>query len=254
MQSLDAAAIERMPLRWGAQGFVLGDFFRVQSNGVDELVFRHLDPRFIDVGAGMTAGQLRIEGSVGDFVGKGMRGGRLRVEGDTGAFAASEMSGGLLSIGGHAGSHLGAPPPWLAAGMNGGVVVVEGNAADRCGDRMRRGEIFVRGDVGAFCASRMVAGSVTIGGRVGSHLGASMRRGTVMLLGGGAIESPTFVESVDTAQSYFGLLWRSWQRRFAQDPVFGSFSTRSLQQRPSARRFMGDLACGGRGEIFSFDR
>jgi formylmethanofuran dehydrogenase subunit C len=69
-------------------------------------------------------------------------------------------------------------------GMRGGVIVVEGDAGPRAGERMRRGLIAVQGQVGAFAGARMIAGSIVAFGSLGPRVGAGMKRGTIVALGG----------------------------------------------------------------------
>ena len=62
-------------------------------------------------------------------------------------------------------------------GMMGGVVVIEGHAGDRVGDRMRRGTIIVRGRCGAIAGTRMLGGTVWTDQGFGAKLETVRRKG-----------------------------------------------------------------------------
>ena len=246
LATLSAAQIERLPLRWGKESAALGEFFGVSGAPGLHLVFDGMDARFCDLARGMAAGECEIEGEAGDFVAAELAGGRVTVRGGVGAFAASGMRGGELHVRGDAGERLGAALPWQAAGMQGGRVIVDGSAGARCGDKLRRGEILVAGDAGDFCAARMVAGTIAVAGRVGAHAGYAMRRGTLLLFGAEAALSPTFVETACAADIYLRLLRRHWLAGLEAGNVF---ARRAGGADWRGRRWLGDLASDGRGEL-----
>ena len=78
--------------------------------------------------------------------------------------------------------------------MTGGLIVIEGDAGDRAGDRMRRGTIFMRGKCGAFAGSRMVGGTIWSELGFGTDPGLLLRRGTLI---GPSVERmlPTFADA-----------------------------------------------------------
>lgn len=246
LATMSTAEIERLPLRWGRETPALGEFFSVAGTPGPHLVFEGMDARFCDAARGMAAGECEIEGEAGDFVAAELAGGRVTVRGSVGAFAASGMRAGELHVSGDAGERLGAALPWLAAGMQGGRVIVDGNAGARCGDKLRRGEILIGGDAGDFCAARMVAGTIAVGGRAGAHAGYGMRRGTLLLFGAGVALSPTFVETAFVSEVYLRLLRRHWRASLGE----GAFAARANEAAEwCGRRWLGDLASDGRGEI-----
>jgi formylmethanofuran dehydrogenase subunit C len=251
--ALSMAEIERLPLAWGNERLRVADLFRVEGEPCATLRFEGGHPRFADIGGGMAGGVCEVFGDGGDFLARAMRGGRLEVFGSAGSFAASGLTGGDVIIHGNAGDRLGAAMPWLGAGMAGGRVVVHGNVGERCGDKLRRGEIFIGGDAGAFCGTRLVAGSIAVAGRVGGYAGYAMRRGTLLLLGGGFAPAPTFAETVAASEAYLGLLWRHWRSIFGGAGPFAAFAQRAIAENPAPRRWLGDLAEAGRGEILLFE-
>ena len=87
LAGLTASAIARQPLRQGNRPGVLGDLFAVDvsASAEDRLVIDGSDERLDDVGAGMSNGELVVEGNVGARVGLEMTGGRILVRGSASA-------------------------------------------------------------------------------------------------------------------------------------------------------------------------
>jgi len=241
-------AVARLPLWLGNQAAAVGDLFSVKAHAAPgdtpSLVFEGGLERCDRIGWQMDGGNLRVEGDAGDYLGCGMQAGTLRVSGHAGDFAAAAMSGGEIAIGGNAGDFAAAALPGDMDGMRGGTLDIGGNAGDRLGDRMRRGTVLVAGNARDFAASRMVAGTIAIAGGCGAHLAYGMRRGTVVLLGGRPPARTTFVRTDSSFDVFWSLLARSLARAggaFAPLPAL----------RP--RRFVGDIAVDGRGEVLAFD-
>jgi formylmethanofuran dehydrogenase subunit C len=152
------------------------------------------------------------------------------------------MTGGMITVRGSAGDFLAAALPGDRHGMQGGTIVIGGSAGARVGDRMRRGLVLIDGGAGDYCASRMVAGTVAIWGSVGAAPGLAMRRGTLLLQHRPAAMVPTFNDCGEHSLNFLTLLLRSWRNlptRFATLP----------DSRNRVRRYIGDLANDGRGEI-----
>ncbi|MDP1646256.1 MAG: formylmethanofuran dehydrogenase subunit C [Thiobacillus sp.] len=234
-----ASDITAQFLRVDGNPVALGDLFEVAPGEGDVLVIRTDCDRLDCLGKGMTAGTLRVEGLAGHYVGQDLRGGKLEIQGDAGDYVANGMKGGLLRIHGNAGDWLGAALVGDRTGMAGGVVAVDGDAGDRLGDRMRRGLILVRGKAGDACGARLLAGTIVVAGGCGGLSGFGLRRGSLIL--GRMPESipATFNDAGVVELSYLGLL-----HRHAESILPGVFPPVS-----SARRYMGDLAFGGKGEI-----
>lgn len=248
LAAMSVADIGDIGLAWGKEKPALGEFFTINGEPGDSVIFEGMDRRFCDVGGGMVSGQCEVHGDAGNFLGRDMRGGHLVVRGSVGDFAASGMGGGELHIDGNAADRLGAALPWLAGGMRGGRVFVAGNVGARCGDKLRRGEIFVGGDAGPFCATRMVAGTIAVAGRLGDHAGYAMRRGTLFALGEEFAAPATFGETALCTDAYLRLVWRDWLARFDADSVFARFA-RAAEKGRGLRRWMGDMGSDGRGEV-----
>jgi len=232
-------AIAATPLQLDGQAVALGELFSVQTGGDETLVIQAADGKLDHLGQGMSHGCLRIEGAVGHFAGQGMKGGEMIISGGAEDFAASGMSGGMLHIQGNAGDWLGAALIGDRTGMSGGVVTVAGNVGDRMGDRMRRGLVLVRGRAGVACGARMLAGTLAVAGGCDEMVGFGLRRGSLILGVKPSVLPPTFNDAGVADFTWLGLL-----RRQAQIWLPGS-----LPATGRLRRYMGDLAFGGKGEV-----
>jgi formylmethanofuran dehydrogenase subunit C len=125
--------------------------------------------------------------------------------------------------------------------MRGGVIVVRGGAGERVADRMRRGTIVVEGPCGAYAGSRMIAGTLVMLRRAGPLPGYLMKRGTIVLAAGCELLSPTFVDC-----GAHELVAMRLMAGFV-----GAYSRRAgAGLRGPLRRYAGDMAVLGKGEIF----
>jgi formylmethanofuran dehydrogenase subunit C len=236
------AQIAAIELASGNRTVRVDSLFTLSGSHAHEIEFRGSCDRLDGIGAGMTQGRIVVQGDAGAYLGARMSGGRIEVRGGVGAWAATGMRGGLIHIAGNAGAFLAAALPGDRHGMLGGTVLVGGDAGDRLGDRMRRGLVLVEGRAGDFCASRMVAGTIAVWAGVGRSPGLGMRRGTLLLQEDPGALLPTFNDCGTHALHFLTLLVRSWRSlpgRFALLPDTGL----------RVRRFVGDLANDGRGEI-----
>jgi formylmethanofuran dehydrogenase subunit C len=237
----DAATIARMQLGTARRPLAVGDLFAVTAGADPDLTIAGGSERFDFLGAGLAAGTLLLEGAAGMGLGAGMTGGRLIVRGDAGPYAAAGLAGGEVEITGRAGDHLGGALPGASRGMAGGQVVVRGEAGARAGDRMRRGLLVIEGAAGAATGSRMIAGTLVVCGAAGAMPGTLMRRGTI-LLGGPAAPGPCFVATALAADGVFLRLLAGALRPLS--PAAAALAARAR------RRFVGDTASLGKGEIF----
>jgi formylmethanofuran dehydrogenase subunit C len=237
-----AAQIEKIELQTTRTPVAVGDLFRLRMGDAAQIRIEGSGERLDRIGHAMTDGEITVEGDVGAQAGRLMRGGRLAIRGSAGPWAGSAMTGGTLEILRDAGDHLGGPVAGETVGMRGGAIVVRGSAGARAADRMRRGAIVVEGACGAYAGSRMIAGTLVVVGRVGRLPGYLMRRGTIVLGNEAAELSPTFIDC--------GVHDLIAARLIAS--FIGGYSARAarLFSRP-LRRFAGDMATLGRGEIFS---
>jgi len=124
------------------------------------------------LGAGLSHGELIIQGGAGDYLGVLNAGATIRVEGDAGNYAADNMTAGRVLIQGNAG--FGA-----AEYCYGGTVVIYGNAGDFTATMNKGATILVRGDVGDEAGTYMLAGKLVIVGNAGANLANYLIRGVV---------------------------------------------------------------------------
>ena len=236
-----ADEIARIELQTTRARLTVGDVFRLRMGDARHIRIEGACDRLDQVGAGMSAGAIDVAGDVGIQAGRLMTGGRLTISGNAGPWAASGMRGGEIEIAGSAGDRVGGPLAGEIAGMRGGLVIVRGNVGARAADRLRRGMIVVEGGAGEYAGSRMIAGTLIVARKVGALPGYLMKRGTIILGKGSQALSPTFADC-------------GVHRLVAMRLVAGylkpySGSATALLRRP-LRRFAGDMAVLGNGEIF----
>jgi formylmethanofuran dehydrogenase subunit C len=239
-QSLDAIA--RTLLAYGRRSVPVGEWFDVQGAAGSDMVIEGDGNRLDRIGADMQKGSIRVEGNAGAYLGIGMRGGRIEVSGSADAYAGSGLSGGLVRIGGDAGDFAGAALPGEHRGMRGGVVIVGGRLGDRAGDHMRRGLILADGGCGDYCGARMQGGTIATLGACGAHPGFAMGRGTLLFAGAAPSPGPSFNDGGEQSLGFLVLLARSWKEL---PSGFASLNRPSIR----VRRWVGDLAFGGQGEL-----
>ena len=239
LSGLSEAEAGRLAIGTSRRGLTLGDAFEIKLDGSDSLVIEGGSSRLDRVGAALSQGSIRVEGDVGQRLGEGMAAGTLTVTGSAGPYAGTGASGGTITIEGDAGDHAGGAVYAAKAGLDGATLVIKGAAGDHLGDRMRRG-LILAGSAGAFAGSRMIAGTIVVSGALGDHPGYGMRRGTLIAGSHGAL-LPTFVETGTPDLVFVRLLAQSLKRLGAsQADLLGG----------TLRRYSGDLATLGKGELF----
>jgi formylmethanofuran dehydrogenase subunit C len=241
LAGLSEAEIAKIELQTTRRRVTVGDAFSLRMGDAKQIRIQASCDRLDRIGQEMTGGEIIVDGDVGARAGRLMKGGRLTIRGSAGWWAASGMKGGSIEIFGDAGDRLGGPVAGEVAGMRGGEVLVHGRAGERAGDRLRRGTIVVEGGAGAYAGSRMIAGTLVVLGRTGPLPGYLMKRGTIVLGDRSEEMSPTFIDC--GVHDLVAL-------RLMAD-FLGGLSPRAgkLFRRP-LRRFAGDMATVGKGEIF----
>jgi formylmethanofuran dehydrogenase subunit C len=186
LSHLSLADIERLPILHGNRSIPLAELFRVDSESTSctepALCFRGTTTACKRIGAGMSAGEIVVEGDAGMHAGAGMSAGRIHIRGQASDWLGAEMTGGRIEVTGAAGHLVGAAYRGGLRGMNGGMIHIRGNAGDELGLRMRRGLIVVEGEVGEFAGAAMLAGTIIVRSRIGRCAGAGMKRGTLVSL------------------------------------------------------------------------
>jgi formylmethanofuran dehydrogenase subunit C len=178
--NLPPEEVGRRPLRIGRATWGLGDVFQIDGGPGPRLILPG-SPRYIDLGAGMAAGELLVEGHGGLACGRAMSGGMLRVEGSVGHGLGCGLRGGRIVVTGDAGDLIGGPAPETRHGMQDGEIVVLGRAGERIGHRMRRGLIVV-GETGRYPGHQMLAGTIVVQAGPLCNPGVAMVRGTLITL------------------------------------------------------------------------
>lgn len=233
------AEISAIQLMHGGQRLLTGDIFDISGSDTQQIVFKNATNKLDYIGANISTGSITIDGDAGAYLGSGMKSGTILCSGNAGALAACSMRGGLLTINGDAGDFLGAGNEGSRKGMLGGTVIVKGNAADRVGDQMRRGLILIEGNVGDYCGSRMIAGTLGVLGKTGAYTGFNMHRGTLLLKNQPQLHA-TMQDCDMHTLPFLNLLFKSFS---AYDTVFSKLNNNRV------RRFVGDAAYNGNGEI-----
>jgi formylmethanofuran dehydrogenase subunit C len=234
------AEIGKLELQTGRERVTVADVFRLTGSDTTRIRIEGATDRLDQIGQEMSGGEIVVEGGVGNQAGRLMRGGRLLIKGDAAHWTASGMRDGYVEITGAAGDRLGGPLAGELAGMRGGVVVVRGDVGERAGDRLRRGTIIVEGRAGAHAGSRMIAGTLVLRRRAGRLPGYLMRRGTIVLDDGCDELSPTFVDC-----GVHDLVAMRLMAAF----VKAQSAAAAAAFRLPVRRFAGDMAVLGKGEI-----
>jgi len=242
-RSMSVHDIEEFPIDHGNEKRPLADFFRVTGDPSDGRIELEGDLSGVHwIGAGMTEGEIHIEGPAGRHLGSEMSGGRIDVAGNAGDWVGAEMHGGLIHVRGDAGHLIGAAYRGSPRGMTAGTILIDGDVGNEIGHTMRRGLLAVGGACGDLAGFNMIAGNIYVFGNAGIRPGVGMRRGTIGLLGD---QPPP--------------LLLTFRRSAVYQPVFMQIALRNLSQEgfsvPDdlyAARFElhhGDFLEGGRGEI-----
>lgn len=232
--------IAALPVYLGKRQLRLDAFFTVEGDGGDELEIHGDVGRVKWIGRGMTRGKITIHGDAGMHLGAYMKGGAIEVHGNASDWVGAEMKGGLIHIHGDAGGQIGAAYRGSLSGMNGGTILVDGSAGIEIGMRMRRGVIAVKGPVRDFAGLQMKGGTLFLLGGAEIRTGAWMVRGTIVSLKPISL-LPTF--------SYACTYQPTFLRLYAQHLHAPSFSLPCRPGEGSYRRYSGDAAVPGKGEI-----
>ncbi len=225
-------------------GYRVADLFDIVAGDAQHLLIRNSCDRLTHIGAAMRSGTITVEGDSGAYAGLGLTGGRLNIDGNAGPLAGSGMKAGLIQIHGNAGEFAGGALAGDRQGMRGGILAIRGNAGDRAGERMRRGLLLIGGNAGAYCGANMLAGTIFVAGTLGMMPGFSLKRGTLLLARMPESLPATFQDSGEHSLLFLTLLEKQLRDRL----LFARF----LPFSQKVRRYCGDLAWGGSGEILVF--
>jgi formylmethanofuran dehydrogenase subunit C len=177
-------------------------------------------------------------------VGAGMTDGELVIQGNVGRDAGAGMSGGVIDIHGDAGDNVGGAAPGASRGMTGGEIIVRGGAGVDAGASLRRGLIVIGGDAGERAGQRMIAGSVVVFGKAGWGAGRWTKRGSIVALG--PIERPATFRYACTYRPPHLRVTLLYLRSRYKLPIADRYVTGRYE------RYSGDLAELGKGEILQW--
>jgi formylmethanofuran dehydrogenase subunit C len=212
--------------------------------------------------------ELEREGRVplGDvFEVKGNPAGRVRFMGDLGRVdrLAAGLNEGMVTVEGNLGNEAG-------LGMAAGALVIEGDAGERTGAAapglkrgMTGGELIVRGSAGAEAGASMRRGLLVIGGTAGERAGLSMIAGNIVIFGAAGADAGLWSKRGSIAAlggitppatyvyacTYQPIHLRVMLLRL--QTIYG-IRIRKRQLAGLYRRYSGDLAELGKGEILEW--
>jgi formylmethanofuran dehydrogenase subunit C len=232
--------VRALPVVLGKRQYRLDDFFEVEGEGSEELEVHGDAGRVKWMGRGMTRGGLTVAGNAGMHLGAYMKGGTIEVAGNASDWIGAEMTGGLIRIHGSAGGQIGAAYRGSLSGMNGGTILIDGSAGIEIGMRMKRGIIAVRGAVRDFAGLQMKGGTIVLMGGAELRTGAWMVRGTIISLTPLPL-MPTFAYACVYNPTFLKLYAKHLQKLGLSIP--------NDAQEGAYRRFTGDTAVPGKGEI-----
>ena len=195
---------------------------------------------------GQLTGRVRFTGdlAMADRVGAGMTEGELVVEGNLGNETGLALAGGTIVIEGDVGARAGAAPLGFKRGMTGGELIVHGSAGPGAGATMRRGLLVIGKKSGDQTGIGMIAGTVVVFGAAGVDAGLWSKRGTVVALG--RITPPaTYVYACTYQPVHLRLLLTRLGVRYGL-PV------RPRHLKGFYNRYSGDMAELGKGEILTW--
>jgi formylmethanofuran dehydrogenase subunit C len=236
------ADVRSLPVMLGKRRLRLDDVFDVEGDGSDEIEIRGDLGKVKWVGRGMSRGRIHVHGNAGMHLGAYMTGGAIEVTGNASDWVGGEMAGGTIRVRGNAGGQLGSAYRGSMSGMSGGTILVEGSAGIELGMRMKRGLIAIRGPVRDFAGLQMKGGTILLEGGAEQRTGAWMQRGTIISLKPLRL-LPTFAFACDYSPSFLPLYARHLAALGVSLPVDGTY-----------RRFAGDAAVPGKGEILVWQR
>jgi formylmethanofuran dehydrogenase subunit C len=224
--SLTPGQLKQRPVYLGSDGPTeLGEIFELKGEPSGRIRFVG-DLEMVDrLGAGMTEGEVIVEGSLGNEAGLALAGGAIVVEGDVGPRA-------------------GAAPPGFKRGMTGGELIVHGSAGPGAGAAMRRGLLVIGNKAGEQTGLGMIAGTVVVFGAAGADSGLWSKRGTVIAFGDIAIPA-TYAYACTYQPVHLRLLLTRLSERY-------KLPVRPRHLKGFYRRYSGDLAELGKGEILTW--
>ncbi|HUF36723.1 MAG TPA: hypothetical protein VMN37_12285 [Gemmatimonadales bacterium] len=179
-----------------------------------------------------------------DGIGAGLSRGELVVDGDAGWYVGRRMSGGVIDVRGSTGPRAGGADPGAKRGMTGGEILIRGSAGPETGAGARRGLIVVQGDAAEDGARGMIAGSLLVFGSLGPNPGLFSRRGSIVAFGPHVPPAPyRYACTYRPPHLWVTLTYLKARHGVPVTPE---------QLAGAYRRYSGDLAELGAGEILAW--
>ncbi|MEO1205336.1 MAG: formylmethanofuran dehydrogenase subunit C [Pseudomonadota bacterium] len=241
LASMASTEITKLDIGCGLHPVTLGDVFTVAGDVSDgTVIIAGGSARFDNIATKLDGGSVHVVGDVGDYAGADMTGGELTIDGSARHHLGSSMLDGRITVKGDVADRLGAPRPGVRDGIAGGIVIVNGTAGDDCSERQRRGLVLIKGQVGKYAGGRMLGGTLWSLTGFGEGLGVQMRRGTILTP---QLENPlsTFLDCGQHTLGILTIMARHYAALLGADapPI----------PTGAVRRYAGDMASIGRGEI-----
>ncbi len=126
--------------------------------------------------AGLSTGEITIDGDSGDYLGVLNNGASIKIDGNAGQYLGDNMTSGEVIVNGDGKYGVGQY-------CYGGTIVVRGNAGDFTAVMNKGATIIVEGDVGDEVATYMLAGDLIILGNAGKNLGNYLIQGNIYIRG-----------------------------------------------------------------------
>ena len=223
--TLGAGELARRPIGIAGADAVLGDIFDLSGSPTATIRFEG-DLAMADrLGAGLSEGAVVVDGAVGDDVGSG-------------------MSGGSMDVHGNAGARAGGAAADARRGMTGGELLIRGSAGEDPGTRMRAGSGRDHRRRRAPCRTRHDRGDGDRVRHAGARPGALVQAGVDRRHGQGR-DSADLSRACTYQPAHVRVTLLRLRRQYALD-VEERYLTGFY------RRYSGDLAELGRGEILAW--
>lgn len=244
-QPIDEILQLRLPILAGKGVISVHEIFDVRPRTDNRVVFQGNLSNLHRIGNKWSGGELVVEGDVGDGFVTNMSGGEVTLRGNAGNKVAQQMRGGTLRIHGNVGDDLGSPLHGRRSGLSGGTIHVIGNVGNYAGYRMRRGTLLIEGSCGTYLGCDIVAGTILTTGQVAEGMAVGMHRGTLIVPEGTTFSPLRFTPPESQRLSISNIIANDIQNRL---PLVAT----ALRARFA--RSLGDMTCGGRGEIWFYER
>jgi len=135
--------IGKLQLREGNRKLSLTDVFEIEGNCGNtptDVTIRLVGniSKVNRIGVGMSDGEVQIKGDVGMNLGEEMKSGKIIVDGSAGSWIGSAMKGGIIEVKKNAGDYIGGAYRGSIKGMQGGTIIIHGNAGTEVGFYMKK--------------------------------------------------------------------------------------------------------------------